>query len=72
MADFEEARREVGKMLPHLHSRDETTEGRLLQLTRWLPLASLVAVRESLHRRGVVGVGYAVNALKRQREERDD
>lgn len=73
MADIEDARREVDKMLSclALHSQDDSSFDVLLHYAKPLPLAALVKVRESVQRRGIVGVGYAVNALKSEARERN-
>lgn len=71
MADGDDARREVEKMLPHLRGWTQTDVDVLTHYAKAVPLAGLVSVRDSLRRCGIVGVGYAVNALKIQARERN-
>lgn len=71
MADEVDARREVEKMLPYLRGWNQVDVDVLTHYAKAVPLAGLVSVRDSLRRRGTVGVGYAVNALKTQARERN-
>lgn len=65
MAELEH---EVDKILRHITGKDDTTRTTLLNLADGLPLFQVASIRESCEKKHV-GVGYAVNALRRARRE---
>jgi hypothetical protein len=70
--DREERLREVGRMLALVKDADDLSETTLMGYAMQLPIGSVAKVRESgsLKGAGRIGVGYFVNGLKSELEER--
>jgi hypothetical protein len=67
----EERRREIARMLAGTNDADELSEATLMAYAVRLPVGAVAKVRESgATRRGKVGVGWFINALKSELEER--
>lgn len=60
---------EVDKILSRVYGKTDDSREVLLRFAQGLSLADVAGVRESCELKRV-GVGYAVNALKRCREQR--
>jgi hypothetical protein len=61
---------EIDKLLRHLSGRDDLSRETLLRYAQGLSLSDVAGIRESCAKKRV-GVGYAVNALKKRQAERN-